>query len=63
MVAMAKGPMLCKNQNIHFFFKFGCFWGQNRQKNAFSAYLRPPKMPDTILVGIPFVLKMPSDWP
>lgn len=46
-----------------FFFIFCCFWGQNHQKNAFSAHLTPPKMPDTILVGVPFVLKMPSDWP
>jgi len=37
--------------------------GQNHQKNAFSADLTPPKMPDTILVGIPFVIKMPSDCP
>ena len=51
-----------KNQNIHFVFNFCCFWHQNGQKNAFSAYLATPKMPDTMLVGIPFVPKIPSDW-
>ena len=34
MVAMAKGPMLCKNQNIHFFFQFLLFLGSKSSKKC-----------------------------
>ena len=60
---MAKGQVTHKIKMFTFFLNFCCFWGKNGQKNAFSAYLVTPKMPDTMLVGIPFVPKMQSDWP
>ena len=41
-----------KIKKITFFFNFWRFWGENNAKNAFSAGLLTPKMPDTILVCV-----------
>ena len=43
---------LAKYQKSRIFFNFAHFWGQNHQKDAFSAHLTTPKSADTLVEGI-----------